>query len=188
MTGERPLVLVTVGTDHHPFDRLVDWVDRWLADGAMERVDCIVQHGSSKAPQIARPRRVLDHDELQTLLTGASVVVCHGGPTTITECRRLGRLPIVVPRSPSLGEHVDEHQERYCARVDGQGILAPARTEVELRGLLERALAEPDAFAVPTTEDADSVAAAVQRFAAAVDELFRDGGPPRRWRLRLTRR
>ena len=24
-----PLVLVTVGTDHHPFERLIGWIDRW---------------------------------------------------------------------------------------------------------------------------------------------------------------
>ena len=26
-----PLLLVTVGTDHHPFDRLIRWADAWLA-------------------------------------------------------------------------------------------------------------------------------------------------------------
>ncbi len=23
-------MMVTVGSDHHPFDRLVGWVDRWM--------------------------------------------------------------------------------------------------------------------------------------------------------------
>ena len=30
MTAE--LVVVSVGTDHHPFDRLVEWVDRWAGE------------------------------------------------------------------------------------------------------------------------------------------------------------
>lgn len=181
---ERPLVFVTVGTDHHRFDRVVQWVDGWLADGAAERVECVVQHGSSKAPERARGYSVLDHDELQKWLAEASVVVTHGGPTTITETRRRGRIPIVVPRSPELGEHVDDHQERFCTVVADKGILAAARTENELRALLERALAEPAAFTVPT-EGEDSVAAAVERFGRLVDELFQDGVPVRggrRWR------
>ena len=33
MSAER-LVFVTVGTDYHPFDRLVDWIDRWVAGEA----------------------------------------------------------------------------------------------------------------------------------------------------------
>lgn len=181
----KPLVFVTVGTDHHPFDRVIRWVDGWLADGAGERVECVVQHGSSARPEIARGYRVLDHDELRMWLSEATAVVCHGGPTTITECRRLGRLPIVVPRSPALGEHVDGHQQRYCDRVAGDGILAAARTEEELREQLDRSLAEPEAFRVVT--EGDDVAAAVERFARAVDELFTGPARTRRRRLRRSR-
>ena len=40
----RPLVFVTVGSDHHRFDRLVSWVDAWAAG---RDVDCVIQYGTS---------------------------------------------------------------------------------------------------------------------------------------------
>ena len=36
--GHAPLVFVTVGTDHHPFDRLIHWMDRWLELVGPERL------------------------------------------------------------------------------------------------------------------------------------------------------
>ncbi len=44
MSGTEPRVLVTVGTDHHRFDRLIGWVDRWAAAHPEARV--LVQHGT----------------------------------------------------------------------------------------------------------------------------------------------
>ena len=32
MSGDRRTVLVTVGTDHHRFDRLIGWIDAWADD------------------------------------------------------------------------------------------------------------------------------------------------------------
>ena len=30
---KRDMIFVTVGTDHHPFDRLIEWTDAWAAEG-----------------------------------------------------------------------------------------------------------------------------------------------------------
>ena len=40
-------VLVSVGTDHHVFDRLMGWVEEWVAQ-APEGTSVVVQHGSSR--------------------------------------------------------------------------------------------------------------------------------------------
>ncbi|MGH3659367.1 MAG: glycosyltransferase, partial [Micromonosporaceae bacterium] len=58
-----PLVLVTVGTDHHPFDRLVGWADQWAADRGHVRV--LVQHGATAPPRHATGHDFLDHAQLQ---------------------------------------------------------------------------------------------------------------------------
>lgn len=161
-----PLVIATVGTDHHPFDRLVGWVDAWLPEG----VRCVVQHGASAPPRRAEGVAYLDHGELVALLEEAVAVVCHGGPTTITESRRHGRRPIVVPRSPRLGEHVDDHQERFCARMAAKGLIATAADEGELRTLLDRALKSPEDFSVDAR--GNDVADSVARFGRLVDDLL----------------
>ena len=46
----RRLVFVTVGTDCHPFSRLMEWIDLSL-DRLDGRVRCLVQHGVSPPPR-----------------------------------------------------------------------------------------------------------------------------------------
>ena len=43
VTSRRRLVLVLVGTDHHPFDRLVGWSDAWAREHP--DVAVVVQYG-----------------------------------------------------------------------------------------------------------------------------------------------
>lgn len=168
--AERPLVVVAVGTDHHPFGRLVGWVDRWLARGGADRVECVVQHGTAPAPRWGTPRAYLEHAEFTELVARAAVVVCHGGPATIAECRRIGRLPVVVPRRVEHGEHVDNHQVLFTARLADKKLVYLASSEDELAALLDDGLADRARFTVD--HDAEQpVAAAVRRFEDLVAQL-----------------
>ena len=106
----RPLVFVTVGTDHHPFDRLVRWVDAWLASGEAEGVRCLVQYGTSVPPTAAEGRDYLGYQEMEANLSEAAAVVTHGGPGSVMMCRWAGKTPIVVARRRNLGEHVDDQR------------------------------------------------------------------------------
>lgn len=121
-------ILVSVGTDHHPFQRLVDWADAFAERHPDDEV--FVQYGSARPPAHAESSALLDHAELQDQIARADVVVCHGGPATITDVRRSGLIPICVPRDPSRGEHVDGHQMRFAARI-AQGGLIDCRTDVD---------------------------------------------------------
>src|SRR5437667_12384491 len=93
----RRLVLVTVGTDHHPFDRLIQWVDRWLRSEAPEEIRCVMQTGTSRPPKNAEWHDYVANEQLQGWMQQAAAVVSHGGPGTIMDCRRAGSIPIVVP-------------------------------------------------------------------------------------------
>ena len=172
-SGPAPAVLVSVGTDFHPFDRLVAWVDGWLAARHGDAVDCLVQYGTSRPPVRAAGVAYLDHAELDRLLAHADVVVSHGGPSTIAEARRHGHLPLVVPRSPALGEHVDDHQQRFARRLDEAGLVRVVATPADLHAALEEALAAPRNRADTPPEPAQAGALdAVRRFGELVDGLF----------------
>jgi UDP-N-acetylglucosamine transferase subunit ALG13 len=162
-------VLVTVGTDYHPFARLVGWVDRWLARQG-EQVDAVVQHGTAPAPRFGRAADYLEHAEFLTLAGSAQIVVCHGGPATIAECRRLGHVPVVVPRRPDLGEHVDDHQVRFCDRLAAKGMVHIPRDEDEFWRLLDAGLADPMTYEL-SIDDEPPVAATVRRFGELVAAL-----------------
>jgi UDP-N-acetylglucosamine transferase subunit ALG13 len=115
------LVVVLLGTDHHPFDRLVAWAD----EVARLRPDLrlIVQHGATRAPEYAEGHDYLPHHELLDLIGAASAVACHGGPGTIMDARGAGHVPVCVPRDPALGEHVDGHQMRFAALAARAGVV-----------------------------------------------------------------
>ncbi len=137
-------MLATVGTDHHPFDRLVTWVDEWAARQDPQRVRCLVQSGTSTPARHAESFATLPYDDLAALLAQADVVVCHGGPGTIMECRAVGLRPVSVPRRAELGEHVDDHQVAFTRRVAPTGLVDLVESREALHACLDAALAEPD--------------------------------------------
>ena len=168
-----PSVFVTVGTDHHPFDRLIRWVDGWVEAGGRERASCFVQHGTSKAPPWNGTAGLghseyLAHDEMSTRTAEATAVVCHGGPGTIMDCLKVGTKPIVVPRRHAEGEHVDDHQVRFTRRLESAGYIRVAETEDDLRTLLDEALANPER---ETYRSEDTTTATATRFAELAMEL-----------------
>jgi UDP-N-acetylglucosamine transferase subunit ALG13 len=169
-------LFVTVGTDHHPFDRLVGWVDAWLA-GHPEELGCLMQTGTSAPP--AGPagwQAYLSFDALQAAMAQAAAVVCHGGPGTILGARQQGAVPIVVPRRQRLGEHVDDHQAAFARRLAAQGgQIHLAETEAELHRLLDRVAADPAAFRTGARDPA--TAGAVRAFGRLVDRLVGDHQP-----------
>ncbi|PRY01844.1 glycosyltransferase [Allonocardiopsis opalescens] len=174
----RPLVLVTVGTDFHPFRRLAAWADR-IAE-RHPGIDVLVQHGSAPPPRHARGRAYLDHAELRAAMEQAAAVVCHGGPATITEARRAGRLPIVVPRDPRRGEHVDDHQLRFVARMSAEGLVHACDGEEELRAAVDKALTSPADFRAEPPAAGAGPRDAAERAGRLIDTLVatRRPAPP----------
>ncbi|MGN9777214.1 glycosyltransferase [Micromonospora sp. H33] len=174
-------VLVAVGTDKHPFDRLVGWLEGWAPE-VTDLVALTVQHGHTRAPDVPGAVPFLGHDELQAAMSGADLVVCHGGPATILEARRHGRLPIVVPRDPAHGEHVDDHQLLFARRLGAAGMVALCETREALVEALAAGLADPSRFTVRA--DPDSVRAretAVARVGEIVEELVAASSGRRTW-------
>jgi UDP-N-acetylglucosamine transferase subunit ALG13 len=176
--GQLPLLLVTVGTDHHPFDRLVGWAGAWLAahPGTLR---CLMQTGTSAPPAgPAEWQAYLEFGALQAAMASAAAVVCHGGPGTILGARHMGAVPIVVPRQHRLGEHVDDHQVAFSRRLAAQGGgIHLAETETDLHRLLDRVAADPAAFRSGPRDRA--TATAVREFGRLVDGLVGRRPSPR---------
>jgi UDP-N-acetylglucosamine transferase subunit ALG13 len=170
-------VLVVVGTDVHGFDRLIGWLRRWYTErfaggvpGAAPRL--ILQYGHSQDPGLPGAVPFLGHEELQRAMAEATLVVSHGGPATITEARRNGHLPIVVPRDPAHREHVDNHQQLFSRRLGAAGMVRLCETEDELIDALDKGLADPSAFELSADAQAQGARAqAVARVGQIVEEL-----------------
>ncbi len=126
-------VVATVGTDHHPYARMLDWMSRARADLGL---DVIVQRGATSALAGLESVDYLPADDLASWMRDADAVVCHGGPGTISLALRTGHRPIVMARNPAFGEHVDDHQMRYVARLAAAGTIDSVTTYDELVSLL----------------------------------------------------
>jgi UDP-N-acetylglucosamine transferase subunit ALG13 len=169
-------VFVTVGTDHHPFERLIGWVDAWQASAPAD-VSTFVQYGTSARPSVADGAEYVEHDEMERRIAAANAIVCHGGPGTIIDCLRSGTKPIVVPRRHALGEHVDDHQVRFSRRLQAAGYVHVADDERELGRLLSAAVSGEPGFVAEETEDL--VRASVDRFSEIAGGLLPPDDAPR---------
>ncbi len=172
----RPLVMVLVGTDHHPFDRLVNWTLDLAEEGW---ADWFVQYGTSawpaQPPAAATGRAMLGVQELDDLVDRAGCVVTHAGPGLLMDAHLHGHVPVVVPRDPAFGEHVDGHQLRFTAHIASGGRIRPVRDRGELRQQVLRALQDRRTPAAAGAGNSDVMA----RFASLVDAAVgrrRQGG------------
>lgn len=140
--ADEPEVVVSLGTDHHLFDRLVDWMDTWLAD-QVDPPSCLIQYGASRCPTNAEGVSRLPRSELLRLYGSAKVVIVQGGPGSILDAREVGVLPIAVPRRPEKLEVVDGHQIAFTKTMELHGEALSVDSEQELRQALESALHDP---------------------------------------------
>lgn len=176
MSGTRARVVASVGTDHHRFDRMLEWI----GDAAQQLdLDVFVQRGATPAREGVPGVDYTAADELGRLMAAADYVVCHGGPGTISLARSNGHKPIVIARDPARDEHVDDHQMRYVAKLTAEGQIDSTQSFDELLGLL--------AAPRPRLEvaDTDPAADAVREFGSLVAKLAAGELPRRSWRQRL---
>lgn len=164
-------IVVSVGTDHHRFDRLIDWVDRSLELWNGPVPSCLVQHGASREPRSAHAVNRMPREQLLDYYRKAGAVVVQGGPGSILDAREAGRLPLVVPRVPDLHEVVDGHQPAFSAVMVRHGNAIVAETWEEFDRQLHAMTESPLAFATePRTADPDAAAALLGRHIGGILE------------------
>lgn len=180
-------VVVSVGTDHHAFDRLVGWMDLWLEGrvsnpGADPSVSFAVtiQYGTSSAPRVAEGAPLLGHAELGAAMSSARAIVTHGGPATIRDAISAGIRPLVVPRDPTHGEHVDDHQIRFTRMLAEKGEIVLCREQDQLYAALDRAIADESWLRLDSSVGRCETAENIARVGTILDEVM--AVRPRRFR------
>lgn len=113
------MIVVTVGTNEAPFDRLLR-----AFDGQSVDEELLVQHGPSKIrPVGAACVEFLAYDDLAAAIGRARVVVTHAGVGSIMTALANGKRPVVLPRLRRFGEAVDDHQVSLGRRLDAAGLV-----------------------------------------------------------------
>lgn len=151
------MIFVTVGTDHHPFNRLIKKMDELAGRKKLEDTVFI-----QKGPALYRPRfcpytSFLAFDEIMEYIDKARIVVTHGGPGSIMPVLYRGKIPVVVPRRKIYGEVIDDHQVAFSRRLSrlGKVLLVEDTDGLEeiLQGYRDRVRSLKKGFREESTED-----------------------------------
>jgi UDP-N-acetylglucosamine transferase subunit ALG13 len=104
------MILVTVGTEQYPFNRLMQWVEVLLNHELIQE-DIVVQYGNCTIlPTGAKVYKFLKEEHFQDIIQQARVIIAHCGEGTVLLLDAFDKPFILVPRSHTFKEHVDNHQ------------------------------------------------------------------------------
>lgn len=143
------MILVTVGTEQFPFDRLMSWIQE-LIKGGFVHEEIVVQYGSCNDwPSGIRAHSLLTQDQFKELVQQARLIIGHCGEGTILLLAATSKPYILVPRSRRFREHVDDHQLELAAALSQ--INVPVAWSL---GDLVRFLASPQWVPLPTVSAA----------------------------------
>ncbi|WP_432524046.1 glycosyltransferase [Kineococcus sp. SYSU DK006] len=113
-------VVVTLGSSEgYPFRRPLQRLLEVLPEG----VEVLWQTGSTAAEDLGiDARRSIPAHELQAAMEEADVVIAHAGTGSTLTTLSSGKLPLLLPRLASHGEHVDDHQSEIAAMLQDRGL------------------------------------------------------------------
>lgn len=111
------MIFVTVGTHEQPFNRLIEKVDKLVANGEIKE-KVVVQYGfSTYEAKHCEMHKMMSFDEMQNTFKNARIVITHGGPSSFVEALQYGKVPIVVPRQLEFNEHVNNYQVDFAKLI-----------------------------------------------------------------------
>lgn len=148
-------VVVSAGTYHLPFNRLVEWMTPWVAANPSVRV--VMQHGPSRILPGAENHEILAYRKFLELCSAADGVVLQGGAGGVMDMREISRIPIVVPRVPHDGEVVDDHQLIFTERALELKAIWRATSQEQLWDYLDKVIAGELLTSAPPPEPTPGV-------------------------------
>ena len=126
------MIFVTVGVERFPFDRLIRAVDS-IAEELEGKEPLFVQFGTSQyLPRHGVISPFLSYEETTKKIRDARIIIAHAGAGSILSCLQAGKIPLVMPRRKSLGEHIDDHQVEFAKRMAELGLIHRADSPEEL--------------------------------------------------------
>ena len=131
------MIFVTVGTHEQPFNRLVEYMDKWAAEHDEE---VVMQIGfSTFEPVNCKWSKLFPYQEMVKKVDEARIVITHGGPSSFIMPLQIGKIPVVVPRKADFNEHVNNHQVDFSNAVaERQGNIIVVEDVDKLGDILER--------------------------------------------------
>lgn len=132
------MIFIVLGSQKFPFDRMLQSVDRLVAEGKLTG-DIFAQRGaSSYVPQKFPSEAFMDTERFNQVMDRADIIITHGGTGAIIKAVKLGKKVIVVPRRAQYGEHVDDHQLQILDMFAGLDLVLPCMDPDELAEAVDK--------------------------------------------------
>jgi len=168
------VIFVTVGTDEHPFDRLIREVDSLKGRGVI-REEVFLQIGFALYHPAHCPfAELLTYKEMEEKMRDARIVITHGGPGSIMPVLYSGKVPLVIPRQKRYGEHVDDHQVRFARKLEKEGRIILVEAVEDLGARIEEYETRAPELTSRIKKDRISPEENVSRFVRALEEICQD--------------
>ncbi len=127
-------VFVTVGTDVHPFNRLLKKIEE-----LDKKYDFTVQYGSSQKPKIKKAFDFCSREEMEKYLKKTDLVISHAGAGSTIYAKRLGKNIVVVPRRGDSKAHADHHQFELAKTMAAEGLVINCENVNKLEDCIKKA-------------------------------------------------
>ena len=115
------MILVILGTQDKPFNRLLEAVDKKKKKKIIKD-KVIVQAGTTKYD--SENMEIFDlipMNKFNSLVGKADLIITHGGVGSIIQGLKKGKKIIAVPRLKKYGEHTNDHQLQIVKEFSKQG-------------------------------------------------------------------
>lgn len=109
------MIYVTVGTDHHSFDRLLREVYKACAENELTG-ELVVQHGYSSPLDGVECYKVVPFKQQLDFIKESRIVITHASSTAMLAVS-FGKIPVIVARRAIYKEAVDDHQVEFLEEV-----------------------------------------------------------------------
>lgn len=130
-------VVVTLGTCHHGFSRLI----RRLVEVLPPEAEVLWQTGNTDTAgfDIAAHYELPERD-LKQAMREADLVISHAGAGTAIAALELDKCPVIAPRRVAMGEQIDDHQIQIARELDERGLaISVEADELRYQDLLDAA-------------------------------------------------
>jgi UDP-N-acetylglucosamine transferase subunit ALG13 len=115
------MIFVTVGTDNHQFNRLLEEIDNLIKEGKIKE-KVIAQIGySTYEPKYYKYFRFAPFKKILELNRKARIIISHAGAGSIITALEYNKPLILVPRMKKFGEHIDDHQIQIAKELRKKG-------------------------------------------------------------------
>jgi UDP-N-acetylglucosamine transferase subunit ALG13 len=115
------MILVVIGNDIHPFNRLIKFIDEYYKYNSQKSI--FIQKGySDYTPVNTQYADFIALDKMKIMISNAEIIIGHGGTGILNMVLNAGKIPILVPRIVKLGEHRDPSQPLFCDLMEQKGL------------------------------------------------------------------